>query len=439
MGRMKLTYIDIIKVIPAMVCLLSASSCADSDNGGDNPELRMSRIVVNTMAVGVPDDVSAIAGGTTGDDTFTLLLWRETYHLDPLSGYDGEWIPPYLSVHAPQSVISYRNSVFDTNYNYPAPSDTYLYATGYAPATVLKPDNTDGYSNYRKLVLQADAPAKGRYDFMSCDMWNEVYRGSLSDPFSQDKNKLYFRHLAAKLIFYADRERETMENKQFVRNVQIRNLYMSIDNGKSWESMYTPGEFTWKELVSDDITSSYRKVINKVLATAGNANAAGTAPRAGYKATASEAFAGGDGSFVLERKATDRVPIDGMYIDSCYVCNPIGADGKPIIGDPIRLKMDISAEMSFDRNFPKPDGESVTDDMTFTRVWTNVELPSIYKVNESGVPQSTTISQFLPGNEYRIFIHFSRTGVYLVARELPWNVAGSHYITISGGDQQQNP
>ena len=57
-----------------------------------------------------------------------------------------------------------------------------------------------------------------------------------------------------------------------------------------------------------------------------------------------------------------------MDIDSCYVCNLIDEDGSVKKGNPIQLKMDISAEMSFDPNFPMNDGSgSITDDLTFTR------------------------------------------------------------------------
>ncbi len=52
--------------------------------------------------------------------------------------------------------------------------------------------------------------------------------------------------------------------------------------------------------------------------------------------------------------------------------------------------------------------------------------------------QETTqpIRMFKPGNEYRIYIHFYRTGVNLTAQELPWNYGGPHYIEIEGGDKQ---
>ena len=143
---------------------------------------------------------------------------------------------------------------------------------------------------------------------------------------------------------------------------------------------------------------------------------------------------------MLQRNATDRVPIDGMDIDSCYVCNLIDEDGSVKKGNPIQLKMDISAEMSFDPNFPMNDGSgSITDDLTFTREWKGVTLDAIYGVTigSNGEVQTmdTAIDEFKPGNEYRIYIHFHRTGVNLVARELPWNYGGIHYITIPGGDK----
>ena len=327
--------------------------------------------------------------------------------------------------------------MFDTRFPYPVPEDTYIHATGYAPGNVLKPDAEYGY---RRLTAAVGDTEKGRYDFLGCDFWEGVFKGSLKDPFAQDKNKLYFRHLAAKLVFYADRDRETMENKQYVRNVQVKRLQMSIDGGSTWTPMYTPHTFEWKNLAETDFTESYKKTIAAVRLIEGNESAARTGPKAGYKVVAAEEFAGEDSDYVLQRNATDRVPIDGMDIDSCYVCNLIDEDGSVKKGNPIQLKMDISAEMSFDPNFPMNDGSgSITDDLTFTREWKGVTLDAIYGVTigSNGEVQTmdTAIDEFKPGNEYRIYIHFHRTGVNLVARELPWNYGGIHYITIPGGDK----
>ncbi len=425
----------IIKIVPAAVALLWCSSCADSySSDGDAPGPQESATIhVNTLSVG--SSRSVVKDGS--DNSFALLFWHDTEHLDPASRVYEVWPAPYLAVHAPRPVVYYKNSVFDTNHPYPAPSDKYIYATGYSPADVLQPDPQLGYE---KLISQVGSLEKGRYDFMGCDVWREVYKGSLKDPFAQDKNKLYFRHLAAKLVFFADRDRASMENKQFVRNVEIKNLYMSIEDGDdNWISMCTPAEFGWRVLnrSNGDIAGSYLKAITDTWGITGNESAVNTYPKAGYKATAAQYFAGGDSNFVLSRGNTDRLPVDGAYIDSCYVCNPIDAEGNVKVSKRIRLKMDISAELSFDRNFPKPDGESATDDMTFTRVW-HVELPAIYKVNEAGQVLTEPVSEFKPGNEYRVYIHFHRTGVYLVARELPWNKGGVHYITISGGDITQS-
>lgn len=220
----------------------------------------------------------------------------------------------------------------------------------------------------------------------------------------------------------------------------MKNLRMSIDGGNTWTPMYTPHTFEWKELTETDFTESYKKTIAAVRLIEGNGSAADTNPKAGYKTVAAEKFAGEDSDYVLQKNATDRVPIDGMNIDSCYVCNPIDENGSVKKGSPIQLKMDISAEMSLDPNFPMNDGSgSTTDDLTFTREWKGVTLDAIYVVtiglNGKVQMTDTAIDEFKPGNEYRIYIHFHRTGVNLVARELPWNYGGIHYITIPGGDK----
>lgn len=418
----------IIKVMSATFFIgVLPSSCIYDDGSDSGP----ATIRVNTLAV---DGTRSSEGG---DNTFMVLFWQQTTHLASASGKASLWQAPYLAGHAPQPASFYKSSVFDTRFPYPAPEDTYIYATGYAPGNVLKPDTEYGY---RRLTATVGDTEKGRYDFLGCDFWEEVFKGSLKDPFAQDKNKLYFRHLAAKLVFYADRDRKTMENKQYVRNVQVKNLRMSIDGGNTWTPMYTPHTFEWKELAETDFTESYKKTIAAVRSIEGNESAEGTSPQAGYKAVAAEEFAGEDSDYVLQRNATDRVPIDGMDIDSCYVCNPIDEDGNVKNSVPIRLKMDISAEMSFDPNFPMNDGSgSTTDDLTFTREWKGVTLDAIHqvKIGSNGEVQTTdtAIDEFKPGNEYRIYIHFHRTGVNLVARELPWNYGGIHYITIPGGDK----
>ncbi len=404
------------------------SSCI-YDDGSDDP--RSATICVNTLAV---DGTRASSVG--GDNTFMVLFWLQTEHLSLISSENSfEWQSPYLAGHAPQPVSFYKNSVFDTRFPYPAPEDTYIYATGYAPGNVLNPDTVQGY---RKLTATVGDTEKGRYDFLGCDFWSEVFKGSLKDPFAQDKNKLYFRHLTAKLVFYADRDKETMENKQYVRNVQVKNLQMSIDDGKNWKPMYTPRVFEWKELFPEtDFTESYKKTIATIKSIEGNIT---TDPKAGYKAVAAEPFAGEGSNYVLQRNATDRVPIDGMTIDSCYVCNPI-EDGRVQTNKAIRLKMDIRAEMSFDPNFPMNDGDgSTTDNLTFTREWKGVMLDSIHqvKIGADGKLQTTNtaIKEFKPGNEYCIYLHFHRTGVNLVAKELDWNYGGLHYITILGDNTQ---
>ena len=399
-------------------------SCIYDD--GEEPEPEAS-IRVYTLT-----EDGADARSEEGDNTFMVLFWQQTEHLGT-AGAGPDWLTPYLAGHAPQPVAFYKNSAFDTHYPYPMPSGD-LHATGYAPGTVLAPDAAQGY---RRLTATVEEPKKGRCDFLGCDYWEGVFRGSLQDPFAQEKNKLYFRHLAAKLVFYADRVRESMENKQYVRNVQITNLQMSIDGGQSWTPMYTPSAFEWKVLSPEaDFTDSYRKTIAAVKSIPGNEDAAAGNPAAGYKTAEAEQFAGAGSDFVLQKGKADRVPIYGMVIDSCYVCDPMEGGAA----QPIRLKMDIRAEMSFDPNFPKDDSDSGASDLTFTHAWTNVELGAIYEVeigaDGKALVTDRPVRQFKAGKEYRIYLHFYRTGVNLTARELPWNFGGVHYIVISGGDEQ---
>lgn len=419
---------DIMKYMPAAVVVLAATGCSDETD------------VISSAAETIAVQTREVDGGSRAaaarDNTFMVLFWTDYDKLESDADNSAWWTSPYLAARAPQPVGFYEHMVFDTDHAYPKPEATPLYATGYAPGHVLVPDETAGY---RKLSAQvSDASDKGRYDFLSCDVWHEVYKGSQSDPFSQEKNRLYFRHLSSKLLFYADRDRETMENKQYVRNVQVKNLQMSIDGGTTWTPMHTPSSFEWQILNDDDFTASYTEIIGAVRTVAGNEEAYGTRPKAGYKAAGSETFAGDDSGYVLKGNEVDLVPIGGMRIDSCYVCNPF-ENGKVKTNQAIRLKMDISAELSFSQDFPLPDGDgTATDNLTFTREWKGATLSAIYKVDKDGIQQTAMVDEFKPGCEYRIHIRFNRTGVNLVARELPWNYGGIHYVTIPGGGNQND-
>lgn len=403
-------------ILPAFLTV----SCQGTE---DEVSSQTKNIAVNTRGVG-------FANAENKDNSFMVLFWDRSHSLLPTETTR----TPFLASNAPQPVDFYNTVVYDTGKPYPTNENEYLHATGYAPGQVLKPEAGD-YTKLKTEIPPEDL-SKGKYDFLSCDAWDEVYRGSLQDPFSQPKNKLYFRHLAAKLSFYVDRDKESMQNKQYVRNVQITNLQMSIDDGNTWTSMYTPSEFTWQELTGEDFTDSYNKTIETVKKVAGNEKAATSKPAYGYKAFAAEEFAGaGNQDFVLKGSPADLVPINGMFVDSCYVCNPI-QNGTVQTGKPIRLKMDISAEFSFSQDFPNPDigtGSSTTDDITYTRKWVGKEV-AIYEVDTQGNIKEP-ILEFKPGKEYRIYLHMYRSGVYLVAKELPWDEGGIHYVTIPGGEK----
>lgn len=425
----------IIRAVSA-IALAGLSLAACSRDGGAAPEPQSSTIRVNTLAVDG-------AGATEEDNTFMVLFWRDKAHLETPSADAGADVwTPYLAGHAPQPVAFYERSVFDTRYPYPEGNST-LYATGYSPGTLLQPDPAAGC---RRLVatsggeLMSGAQAS-RCDFLGCDVWSEAWWGDLEHPFAQERNRLWFRHLGAKLLIYADRDRESMESKQFVRNVEVTHLRMSIDGGHTWTEMYTPAEFEWRTLPESYLAegTSYAGKVKEVQALLGS-GAQNTKPKAGYVPVRALPFAGAESDYLLSRNATDRVPIDGMPIDSCYVCNPFDETGAVQIRQPIQLRMDIRAEMSFDPNFPMGDGSSTTDDLTFTREWRNVTLPAINRVSIGDDGKVTVltdeISEFEPGCEYRIFIHFNRTGVNLVAWRMKWNHGGSHYVVIQSGDRQ---
>lgn len=397
---------------------LSLTSCIYEDEGvGAEPT-----IGVNTTVVQGARGTYDIAND---EDPFALMFWlpaqaNQLADPDALTAMPS----PYLMSVAPQPVPFYSETVYDTGYPYPYPYDTKLCATGYAPSRLLEPTGT------HLLVNLPDEGKKGRYDFLGCDLWRNIYSGSQTDPFAQEKNRLYFRHLAAKLVFYADRDKNTMENMQFVRNVRISNISMKVGAG-DWQTLHTPAEFVWSSLSSTtDFPATYLKVINNLKSL--NANEA-SYPEAGYKTYNSTAL---PQNCVFSRNPTYLIPIEGAVVDSCFVCNPI-TKGTSTTGA-IKLKMDISAELSFSLDFPVDDAGSTTDDLTFTRTWNDV----IIDIKEVAIDaqgnttiKDTQVTEFKPGNEYRIYLHFFRTGINLTALEMPWDYGGVHYITISGGEQ----
>lgn len=427
---------------------VSLTSCIYEDEGvGTEQTIGVNADVV--QGTRAPRDIA------NEEDPFTIQFWLLPEQADQLllAAYDSNTpdnttaIPePYWTSTAPQPVPFYSELVYDTGYPYPYPDTTKLCATGYAPSRLLERTNEEKVptENGKFLTVKLgqiteggttvpDDSKKGRYDFLGCDLWRDVYAGSQDDPFAQDKNKLYFRHLAAKLAFYADRNRNTTENKQFVRNVRISNIRMKIGDGASipWEQLHTPEQFRWTKLSPEtDFTSSYLNVINslKQLNSGVTSN-----PEAGYKTYNSTPL---PSSLVMSRNAADLVPVDGIVIDSCFVCNPI-VNGASRTGT-IQLMMDISAELSFSLDFPNDDSSSTTDDLTYTRTWTNVpiDIKEISIDNLGNITEKNTpVTEFKPGNEYRIYLHFFRTDVYLTAIEMPWNYGGVHYIPISAGGQ----
>lgn len=425
---MKRILYDIIWFMPAtLFTVLMLTSCVHDSEMPDNAS---ASIRVNTK---IADGLRSADNADAGDNTFMVLMWKDYAHLENGSATP-TWPAPYIAGHAPQPVPFYEHTVYDLRYPYPD-DNSYIYAIGYAPGAVLQPVQND---DYRQLVTNIATAKKGRYDFLGCDSWPDVYKGNMNDPFSHDKNKLYFRHLAAKLVFYADRDEATMENRQYVRKVIVTNLQMSINGGKTWTPMYTPSKFEWQSL-NDDYTESYKKTIEAVKTVEGNKNVT-SKPKFGYKTIEAITFTDSDSGFKIDKGVPDRVPTYGMVIDSCYVCNPI-IDGTLQTGK-ISLKMDISAEMSYHPDFPKGDeGDdgSTTDNLTFTREWKGMIIDQISEVSIGAdgkitINANNSIQKFKAGREYRIYLHFYRSGVNLVAQELPWDYGGVHYISISGAD-----
>lgn len=379
------------------LALFGLSACSSSEE--TELELSAETIKVNTRA---SNGSRSVETGSL-DSYFSLLFWQETEWKKLASGTEAT--PLYAGVEAIHPVDYYNSMLYDTQKAYLANTQSYLYATGFAPSSYMTP-TSNSYS-----VLQVDDQLsdanRGRLDFMSCDA-RDTQKGSYVDRFGQDKNKLLFRHLTSKLVFVGWRD-NSMEQQEYVRNVRVSNIQMSDENG-SWRAVLTPTQFSWKKIPEVAVPSEY-----------------GTPPSDGfygYVATKVKDFS----PQIAPENPNDQLFLDvDNPIDSCYLISEPNEDGsmKEVTAG-IKLKMDIYADLSFSKDF-------TNGPVTKDKVWKNQEV-TIYAVDASGNLTSNPITAFQPGREYRIYIYFYRTHVYLVAKEEPWQQGGVHYVPIVGED-----
>lgn len=263
---------------------------------------------------------------------------------------------------------------------HPYPENTAVYATGYAPRTLLKEDEKSGF---RKLtVTETDLQKVAHCDFLSCDARSEQ-TGSFEKPFGNTAdNELQFRHLTSKILVYASRH-ESITGQVYVRKVEAT-LTLSDETDK----FHVPKELTWSNLneKNPDETDKW-----------------------GYQVTEYQELENG---LTFQDNTDDMIMVlQDKRIDSCYVCQPSDATTA--------VDLSVTAEYSYMQDF----------DLPYTFSWSGKNLP-IKAIDDSGKETTNNITEFKPGYVYEIYLKFYKTGVIVTAREVEWKDGGIHYVPV---------
>ena len=287
---------------------------------------------------------------------------------------------PYFTylMNDPVTSFSFNDSRWlDTGHPYP--EETSVYATGYAPRTILEEDATLGFRKLR--VTETDLQKVAHCDFLSCDARSNQM-GSFEDPFgNSESNELQFRHLTSKILLFASRH-ETITGQVFVRRVRAT-LRLHDSNSK----FHVPKVIEWTDPV------------------------AGENDDWGYRVTETSPLDNGL-SFVDNTEDMIMV-LQDKRIDSCYVNQtPSGTDATTV-------DLEVSAEYSYLQDFSSP----------YTFRWSGENLP-IKAIDDSGNETTNNITEFKPGYVYEIYLKFYKTGVIVTAREVEWNDGGIHYVPV---------
>lgn len=294
---------------------------------------------------------------------------------------------PYFTYLMNDAITSFSfadSRWLDTGHPYPENPDkteAYVYATGYAPRTLLKEDETSGF---RKLtVTETDLQKVAHCDFLSCDARSQQ-RGSFEHPFGNTAdNELQFRHLTSKILVYASRH-ETITGQVYVRKVQAT-LKLNNENDK----FHVPKELTWSNL--------------------NEKNPDGT-DKWGYQVTEYQELEKG---LNFQDNTDDMIMVlQNKRIDSCYVCQPATVTTTAV-------DLSVTAEYSYLQDFSLP----------YDFTWSGTNLP-IKALDENGEETANSIREFKPGYVYEIYLMFYKTGVIVTAREVEWKDGGIHYVPV---------
>lgn len=294
---------------------------------------------------------------------------------------------PYFTYLMNDAITSFSfadSRWLDTGHPYPKNTDNteapVVYATGYAPRTLLTEDATLGF---KKLTVTGgvDLQKVAHCDFLSCDARGEQ-KGSFEHPFGNTvNNELQFRHLTSKILVYASRH-ETITGQVYVRRVKAT-LTLNNTNNK----FHVPSVIEWKAPVS------------------------GVNTEWGYQVTEYKKLENG---LTFQDNTDDMIMVlQDKRIDSCYVCQP--ADVTTTAVD-----LSVTAEYSYLQDFSSP----------YEFKWSGTNLPIKAIDNDGQATDDATITAFKPGYVYEIYLKFYKTGVIVTAREVEWEDGGIHYVPV---------
>lgn len=315
-----------------------------------------------------------------------LFFWHAadfTNNIDKLlADNDGNKPTPYFTYLMNDAITSF--SFADSRWldtGHPYPENTAVYATGYAPRTLLKEDETSGF---RKLtVTETELQKVADCDFLSCDARSQQ-RGSFEHPFGNTAdNELQFRHLTSKILVYASRH-ETITGQVYVRKVKAT-LTLNNTNAKN-DKFHVPSVIEWKEPVS------------------------GVNTEWGYQVTDTSPLTDG---LTFQDNTDDMIMVlQDKRIDSCYVCQPTTVTTTAV-------DLSVTAEYSYRQDFSSP----------YEFTWSGTNLP-IKALDENGKETDEYITAFKPGYVYEIYLKFYKTGVIVTAKEVEWEDGGIHYVPV---------
>lgn len=415
----------LLSIVTGGACLLSSCTVTEDDPNvrpdDINNEIRMNFVVSRA-------GLQQIDGVRMTPNILLMTQQQAVAFNEPPNDYLSAYNAYTHLVEILGKINDYNKMTYNTGVEYASNGDTY-FARGYAPAVVLAPTETVyGAFDYRELTLSDEAIQGilplGRMDFLSLDA-DPAYQGRMDDKFGQDKNRLYFRHLTAQILFVAQRD-QSMVDMQYVRDVVLSNIRVCYYGGNAdfptaddvgWLPFSIPQKLSWRpgQAIAQNGTSSIY----------------------GYKVTAMEDL---PDTFSIRTIGHTQLTVGrDVAVDSIFVNVRTRRDTPEMIENVpatkgVFLKMDVSAQLSHLDTFPMdPSRADQENGLTHTMTWKNVIIP-VYVAGTTILVKSIET-----GKRYKITVVFGRHNLYLDAVLIDWKDGGLHdYVFRPAHDNERN-